>query len=145
MTTRHEAAVQALHGVLSAALPVAIDLDDESVSDVPASGLATMTSGDPEEQGFRIGANVIEWQQDVDLALIAIGPDRRATIESLLPLVGDAVTADPTLGGVVEWTEISGPENVPESAIPGASAARGVAVTFSLFYSTGPNPLEDIE
>lgn len=144
MTTKHEAAAQALHAVLVAALPIPIELDDERADDVPPAGLAALLSGDTQELDRRLGVDgKIEWQQDAELVLIASAAARRAVIEGLLAQAGAALAADRTLGGAVDWVEIGAPEPSPESALPGAASARGVRVTMSLFYETGPNPLED--
>lgn len=142
MSTKHEAALQALHGVLDAALAVSVTLEEERPASVPEAGLADLSGSEPQELDRRLGAGVIEWQQDCLLVLIADGTGRRATIEALLAAAGAAVAADRTLGGAVDWTEIGAPETAPETALAGTATARDVSVTFTLFYETSDNPLE---
>lgn len=145
MTTKHETVLQALHGVLDAALTAAVTLEEERPASVPAGGLADVSGTDPQELDRRLGngsGGVIEWQRDCLLVLIAEGSGRRAAIEAMLSDAGAAIEADRTLGGAVDWTEIGPPETAPETALVGTATARDVTVTFSLFYETGANPLE---
>jgi hypothetical protein len=57
-----------------------------------------------------------------------------------LTAIDDAITADRTLGGCVEWAQPGAPE-FQDVAFQGAAAARTALVPVTLWFTTAGSPL----
>lgn len=87
----------------------------------------------PESIGFLMGAaSPYEFQHDASLDILVVGgsaEDRRARRDAALVEAHDAIAADPTLGGLVDWAELSG------AALSVTERAAHAGVDLSLTYS----------
>lgn len=64
-----------------------------------------------QETGFLMGASApFEFEHDAAFELIAVGgsaEERRAARDEALACAAEAIAADPTLGGLVDWAELT--------------------------------------
>jgi hypothetical protein len=73
------------------------------------------------------------------VVLLLRRPTPRAALDALLVTIGATLSADPTLGGAVEWSEAGAPRT-EDLAIEGAAALKGAVVPVTLVY-TSTQPL----
>lgn len=137
MTGARAAALAALHDTLA-------EIDGPTVArggarpvSVPAGGLVILRDGELGEPEVTLGPVSYLWHHRAQLEVL-ITEDDAQTLDALLRAVGDAIAADPTLGGAVDWAEPSAPET-EDLAVEGSAEIRAALVTVTLVYpSTTP-------
>lgn len=134
-----EAALLALLAALAGALPQARTLRNAARPErVPSGGIAILRDGDPgpAEQTYGVPSWAYEHEAEIELAVMADDDaDRHARLDAMLQALGAALTADPTLGGAVEWCEALAP--APDDvAADGAATLRTAIVPVLLLYVT---------
>jgi hypothetical protein len=143
-----EAAIAALHGAIAAALasrsPAPQVLRGDTVPQrVPAGGLVTVQDGETVEETAILSP--LRWQvrHVAEVVVAAAGPTpeaRAAALDALLVDVADAIAADRTLGGAVEWAQPESPA-FDDLAFEGAASIRAASVPVSLWFTTRETPL----
>jgi hypothetical protein len=142
MTSAREAALLALYQRLQL-VPGATVLRNEVLpAKMPAGGLVVLRDGDPGEPEVTLNPLIYLWQYRAELEVVveaAISADRDTALDALLVAIGAALASDPTLGGVVDWSEPGAPRT-EDLAIEGAAALKGAVVPVTLVY-TSADPL----
>lgn len=130
--------------IISAAIGANVQrlaLGPEEPEHDPASNtglVAALSEGQPLEIGYCIGATrPFEFEHAAAFELLAIGGDdaaRRKRVVEALECAANAIDADPTLGGVVDFAELSTPD--PDDEVRYSALAAVLTLTY-----TAPNAL----
>ncbi|WP_299558719.1 hypothetical protein [uncultured Sulfitobacter sp.] len=143
MATRHEAVVLALMAQLGGhAVPVS--RQDELPRRCPDEGLLNLVPQDPVETGFRLGAGRREWQRPIDLEIVVQGETAQKRSSAFDELVGPVgvLLVGSVLGGLVDYIDLSAPQQINDVPMEGAETLLGGVITITLFYETSINPME---
>ena len=143
-----EAAIAALHGRLATSLagrnPAPLVLRGETVPQrLPPGGLVVIRDGETVEETAILSplAWAIEHRADVEVTVSgATLAARSALLDALLVDIAAAITANRTLGGVVEWAQ-PGSASFEDVEFEGAAAARAASVPVALFFTVAGSPL----
>jgi hypothetical protein len=143
-----EAAIAALQLAISTALasrsPTPQVLRGETVPQrIAVGGLVMVQDGETVEEAAILSP--LRWQiRHVAAVVVATaGPTpehRAAALDALLVDVAEAVVADRTLGGAVEWTQPESP-SFDDLEFDGAATIRAASVPVSLWFTTSETPL----
>jgi hypothetical protein len=140
-----EAAIAALHTALSTALaarsPAPQVLRGETVPQrIAAGGLVMIRDGETVEETAILSP--LRWQiRHVAVGAVGATPEARAaTLDAVLVDIAEAVIADRTLGGAVEWAQPESP-SFDDLAFDGAASVRAASVPVSLWFTTSETPL----
>ncbi|MFN3466042.1 MAG: hypothetical protein ACK4X1_18400, partial [Terricaulis sp.] len=130
--------------IIGAAISVNVQrlaLGPEEAEHDPASGtgmVAALSEGQPLEIGYLMGAaRPFEFEHAAAFELLVVGGDaeaRRKRFMDALECAAKAIDADPTLGGVVDFAELSTPD--PDDEVRYAALAAVLTLTY-----TAPNAL----
>ncbi|WP_439579328.1 hypothetical protein [Elioraea sp.] len=146
--SKREAALVALHATIAAAL-AALDpppevLRAETIPQrLPDAGLVVVHDGETGEETAILSP--LRWQvrHVAEIAVAAPGAtptERASALDGLLIAIADAVAADRTLGGAVEWAQPDSP-SFDTLDFDGAASVRMAAVPVSLWFTTDETPL----
>jgi hypothetical protein len=143
-----EAAIAALHTALSTALaarsPAPQVLRNETVPQrVPAGGLVIVRDGEQQTETPMLSPLSYAIEHGADVEIIASGAtavDRDDLLDALLMDVSAAIVADRTLGGAVEWANLSAP-SFDDVVVEGAAPLKAAIVTVSLAFTVAASPL----
>lgn len=144
MASPHETALLALQAALAGHGATIIREPDLPLS-YPDGGLVNLAPANPVEEGVRLGTGVREWSREVDLEHVVQGADavqRDADLDSALARTAALLLADQTLGGAVDWLELSAPKESESVSMLGAETLKGEVLVATLFYETTHNPME---
>ncbi|WP_270934580.1 hypothetical protein [Falsiroseomonas oryzae] len=147
MSTR-EAALVALHARLQAAFPgrspAPVVLRGETTPQrIPAGGLMVLRDGDTVDETAILSplSWAIEYRTEIEVTVAgAATAGRTALLDALLVAIGDAIIADRTLGGAVDWVQPGSPE-FQDTEFEGAAAARSALVPVTLWFTTAGSAL----
>lgn len=110
---------------------------------VPEAGLIILRDGAPGEPEVILSPTRYVYQHRAEVEVLVQRADqaeRDEALDTLLVAVGDALTADPTLGGKVDIVRPGSPELLQET-IEGAPTIKAAVIPVFLEYST-LNPLQ---
>jgi hypothetical protein len=146
--SKREAALVALHTRLQAAFPgrspAPVVLRGETIPQrIPLGGLVVLRDGDTVDETAILSplAWAIEHRAEIEVTVAGTTPAaRNALLDALLVAMGDAITADRTLGGAVEWAQPGSPE-FQDTEFEGAAAARSALVPVTLWFTTAGSAL----
>lgn len=138
MPSTAETALQALFSRLSL-IPVLVMRNEALGFDIPTGGALNLRDGDPGEPDVTLSPLRYHFEHQAELEIFAEGPSADAMFDALKVAVGQALLADRTLGGAVDWLEAAAPaaEDLP---ILGADTVKAAVIPVRLFYVT-PDPL----
>ncbi len=137
MTTR-ESILQALLARLVTIPDILAKREEPLPEKVPSGGLIILRDGDPGEPEVLLSPLTYLWQHRADIEIIvqqAPAEAATATLDALLTAVGSALSADRSLGGLVDWVEWSAPQT-RDLAVDGAAGLKGAVVTVTLHYAS---------
>ncbi|MBB3995306.1 hypothetical protein GGR95_002961 [Sulfitobacter undariae] len=143
MLGRHESVIAGLMTAL-AAHPVPVSRQDELPRTCPPDGILNIVPQDPVETGFRLGTGRREWQRPVDLEMVVQGAtnaERTVAIDALAGVVGALLTGS-NLDGLVDYIDMSAPQQSSDVPMEGAESLLGSVIVITLFYETSINPME---
>lgn len=109
---------------------------------IPPGGLLIVRDGDPGEPEVTLSPLTYHYEHRAEIeALVQERPGhhREVDLDTLLTALGQALAADRTLGGAVQWLAAEAP-HTSDDAIPGAAAVKSALVGVILVYAT-PDPL----
>ncbi|WP_137179271.1 hypothetical protein [Roseomonas sp. AR75] len=146
--SKREAALAALHTRLQAAFPgrspAPVVLRGETIPQrIPPGGLVVLRDGDAVEETAILSplSWSIEHRAEIEVTVTGATPaTRTALLDALLIAIGDAITADRTLGGTVEWAQPGAPE-FQDTEFEGAAAARSALVPVTLWFTVAGSAL----
>ena len=135
--TRREDVLTALLGAIEAVPAATVKREEPLPEKVPAGGLVILRDGDPGEPEVLLSPLTYLWEHRADIEVIVQkAPDAApAALDALLAEVGSALSADRTLGGLVDWVEWSAPQT-RDLAIDGTAGLKGAVVTVTLHYAS---------
>lgn len=131
-----ETALAALHALVAATFP---DLDvyrtPEAPIEIPDGESVTLLDGEVLSETRILSPYMIaiEWQARVEVH----APDRDR-LDAMLMALGAAIEADRTLGGAVEFADVSTPET---AELGGAPPLRSASVPITLQFTAAGTPL----
>jgi hypothetical protein len=135
MLSTREAILSALHALLQTqAAPV---LRGEVLPErVPPTGLLILRDGDPGEPAVTLSPLRYHYQHRAEVeAVVQTGAGRDVAFDALVAGVGNALTADRTLGGLSDWVEAEAPRPV-DLAVEGAATLKAAVIPIVLHYSS---------
>jgi hypothetical protein len=143
-----EAAIAALHVTIATALgsrsPAPQVLRTDTVPQrIAAGGLVMIQDGETIEETAILSP--LRWQirHVAEVVVASSGPTpeaRAAALDALLVDIADAIVADRTLGGAVEWAQPESP-SFDDLAFEGAASVRAASMPVSLWFTTSETPL----
>jgi hypothetical protein len=110
---------------------------------IPPGGLVVLRDGDTVEETAILSplSWAIEHRADIEITVAGATPAaRNALLDALLVAIGDAITADRTLGSAVEWAQ-PGAAEFQDTEFEGAAAARSALVPVTLWFTTAGSAL----
>ncbi len=141
MPSRSEQILLALFAALS---PVGTKVERNkglalSIPTQAGGSLVVLHDGEPGEPEETFSPHTYHYEHQADVDVFVAGEDTDAAFDALKVAIGTALTADRTLGGLVDWVEPMAPKpgNLPEMGGPPIKAAT---ITVVLHYAT-TNPL----
>lgn len=104
---------------------------------VPDGGLIILRDGDPGDPEVLLSPVTYLWQHQTEIEVVVQRPasEAAAALDALLAELGTALSANRTLGGLVDWIEWSAPQT-RDLAIDGAAGLKGAVVTVTLHYAS---------
>jgi hypothetical protein len=140
--SKRDAALGALHTRLVAALaprdPAPLVLRDATIPQrLPTGGLVVVRDGGVVESTAILSPLSWAVEHRAEVEVVAEGA---ALLDALLVAVGEAVLADRTLGGTVEWPQPGGPDT-EDVEFEGAASASAASVPVALFFTAAGSPL----
>ncbi len=136
--SKREEALNALHALLKQALPdidvFRNEMDDARIGD----GYANLLDGDPGEPEVYLSPRAYSFDHVADFIVIVEGrepADRDAKLDGILMNVGQAIDANPTLGGAVEYCQPGAPDAESEQ-IAGGTDQKAALIPITLTYTT---------
>jgi hypothetical protein len=105
---------------------------------VPEEGIVILRDGSSAEPEVLLSPLTYIYEHDALLEVVVQNPDqaaRDAALDELLTIIGGAISADRTLGGLAEWIEARAPE-FQDEPIEGAATIHSAAVPVMIRFST---------
>ena len=118
----------------------ALTLRDEVLPErIPAAGLIILRDGQPGEPEVTLSPLRYHYQHRAELEVVVqAGNGRTSAFDDLIAVIGAALEADRTLGGLCDWVEPEAPASV-DLPVEGAAALKAALITLNLHYTTtGP-------
>lgn len=143
MTSKKEQVVQAVFDLVSNALAGVTVVRNQEFSDaVDPAGWVNVLDGDPGDPEITLSPLTYSYEHGIPLEFAAMAVDgltKEQALDVLMSPVGRAVAADRTLGGLVDFLQVSAASTDNASA-DGTVVVRTGDVTVTASYST-PAPL----
>lgn len=143
MSSKREQVIDAVKALVAGALPLAeVKRNLDKPERIPVGGLVIIRDGDPGEPEVLLSPIVYTYSHRIILELAAYATDplnREQALDAMLVAIGNAVTANRTLGGLCEFLEAEAPAS-DDIETAGARSARWAATAIVATYSTS-NPL----
>lgn len=141
MASKREQVAAKIQAVLAAALPAAeVNRNGSKAERLPDGGLVTVRDGEPGEPEVTLSPLTYTYNHvfalDVASPLPGPGVSDETALDAFLALIGAAVEADRTLGGLCEWAEPVPGETGEDVEIDGAEARRAASIGVLAIYST---------
>jgi hypothetical protein len=138
MPSQREAILSALFEALRTNLISSVRRNEALPEKVPSTGLVILRDGEAGEPEILLSPLSYIWRHRAPLDVVVGGAtqaERDAALDTLLIAIGSVLDANRTLGGLVDYLEISAPsfEIVP---IEGAAPIKGAVVPVILHYET---------
>lgn len=139
MTSKREAVLDALRGLIAAALPNAeVKRNLAKPERIPPGGLIVIRDGDPGEPEVTLSplSYLYTYRIPVEAAAFESATlTREQVIDSMLAAIGAAIVADRRLGGLVDWIEAEAPVSDDAETL-GSQPARSAELAIIAVYVT---------
>jgi hypothetical protein len=137
MPSLREQVLAALFPQIQQVQSAAVKREEPLPEKVPSGGLVILRDGDPGEPEMLLSPVTYLWQHQAEIEVVVQRPasEAAAALDALLAELGTALSADRTLGGLVDWVEWSAPQT-RDLAIDGAAGLKGAVVTVTLHYAS---------
>lgn len=143
MASKREQVLDAIRALVQAALPGAdVERNREKPQSIPAGGTVIVRDGDPGEPDVTLSPLTYLYDHRVPLEIGAYASAVKTAsqvLDDMLGLIGPAVAADRTLGGLCDWIDVSAPITDAIEAF-GVEPGRWADVDIVATYGTS-NPL----
>lgn len=141
MPSKAEAVLAALLAALSSAAPAGatVERNRTKPARVAAAGDIILRDGDLGEPEIELSPVTYLWEHAAEIEIMARGPDggaREPLFDALRSAVGQAITADRTLGGLCDWVEILSPGEPLDIDEEGGDPIKAASLRVVLYYST---------
>jgi len=140
--SKREAALKALFALVAAQdyAPLTPDMDRNAPERLKptSAGLIVLRDGDPGEPDVDLSPPVYHYSHRAELVAVIKNPEqhiRDGQLDALLQVVGGALLADDTLGGVVETVRAGEPSMI-DDAEEGGVPIKVAVVPIIMEYST---------
>lgn len=143
MASRREEVLEAVKGLIAAALPGAkVERNAAKPERIPSGGLVIIRDGDPGDPEVTLSplTYIYTHRIPIELAVLAAVPlTREQALDATLVAIGVAVAADRTLGGLCDFIEPEAP-STDDLEATGTIAGRWADAVVVAIYATA-NPL----
>lgn len=138
MATARETILTALHARLQT-LAATVLRDEVLPERIPPNGLIILRDGQPGEPEVTLSPLRYHYEHRAELEVVLqVGTGRTTAFDTLIAVIGTALEADRTLGGLCDWVEPEAPASV-DLPVEGAAALKAAVITIVLHYTTtGP-------
>lgn len=141
MPSKREQALDALLAALQTIPGPEVRRGGDLPTRIPPGGLIVLRDGDPGEPEVTLSPVIYEYRHRADVEVIlqpAPDVDGADALDGVLLALGEALDADPTLGGVCLWSEPLAPAT-SDLALEGVAGIVAAIVPVELNYiTTGP-------
>jgi hypothetical protein len=139
--SKREQVLGALLAALGNTMPAGATLLRNAVlpERIPAAGLMILRDGDPGEPAFLFSPPRWYYEHRAEIDVLVAGPTpatRDAAFDLLLQTIGQALAADRTLGGLVDFALGEAPKPL-DMAVEGAEGLKAATIGVVLPYDTG--------
>lgn len=139
MTSKREQVAAAIEALVAAAVPLArVTRNQAKPDEIPANGAVDISDGDPGEPDVDLSPLTYNYSHRFGLLFGTVptaGQSAAQALDSLQRAVGDAVEADRTLDGLVEWLETVAADR-GELDMAGAESGAASEAAIIAHYST---------
>jgi hypothetical protein len=139
--------LNAVKALIQDALPnarvIGLNGDEASPSNVPATGMVIVRTGDPGEPQIDLSPLNYNYEHRIPLELSTLASadiSSELALDKMLVTIGGSVSADRTLGGLCDWLDTSSAATEDIYADGDTMPPRGADIMIIASYST-PNPL----
>lgn len=145
MSSKREQVLLALFAVLKAAAATSacrsIERGEVLPVEIPRGGMIIQRDGAPGTPEITLSPLQYYYRHraEVELLVQEVGTSRDEAFDTLGVLIGTAIAADRTLGGLCDWVEAEEPEPA-DLPVPGGATIKAAVVPIILHYTTS-NPL----
>ena len=139
MPSKREEVLLALLSQLRTTPLVKVERNRTRPERVPPEGLLILRDGDLGEPEVLLSPLIYVWTHSARVEVYSSSADPDAHMDALLIGLGEALNADPTLGGLVDLMEIGSPD-FDGAAPDGGPDIKAAVVSIRLTYETS-NPL----
>jgi hypothetical protein len=139
MTSKREAVLDAIRGLIAGALPSAdVRRNLAKPERIAPGGLVVIRDGDPGEPEVTLSPLSYLYTHRIPVEVAAFESatlTREQVIDSMLAAIGGAVAADRRLGGLADWIEAEAPV-ADDAETLGSQAARSAELAIIAVYAT---------
>lgn len=138
MSSHREQVLAALLSALETVSGPTVRRNEPLPEKLPAGGLVMLRDGELGEPEILLSPLTYIWRHRAIVEAMVSGgtaASRDGALDDLLSAVGQAIEADPRLGGLVDWIEI-GPASFETLAVEGAAPLKGAIMPITLHYAT---------
>ncbi|CUW39676.1 conserved protein of unknown function [Magnetospirillum sp. XM-1] len=137
-----EAALKALFSALQGVPGPTVKRNEREDAKIPSGGLISLRDGDPGDPEVLLSPLQYAYTHRAELVVqvqASASASRDSALDTILRAIGAKLSADPTLGGVVDWATPGAPE-IEDEAVEGAAGVKAAMVPVFLEY-VSPTPL----
>lgn len=139
MTSRREQVLAAVESLVRAALPLAtVTRNKTKAAEIPSGGAVDISDGDPGEPEVDLSPLTYNYSHPIGLLFArnrTAGLTAGQALDAMQVAVGQAVAANRTLGGLVDWLETVAPDR-GDLDIAGAESGAASEAAIIAHYST---------
>lgn len=139
MSSKREQVIEAIKNLVATALPNAeVKRNLDKPERIPPGGLVIVRDGDPGEPEVLLSPLVYVYEHRVPIEIAAFASaslSREEALDQMLSVIGAAVTADRTLGGLCEFLDTEAPVS-DDLETAGALSGRWAEAAIIAEYST---------
>jgi hypothetical protein len=135
MASKREEVLQALHARLQSVPLVKVERNRLRPERLPPEGLIILRDGDVGEPEILLSPLSYVWTHAARIEVFSGAADPDGHLDDLLMAIATALTADPTLGGLVDLIDVGAPD-FDAAAPEGGADVKAAIVSVRLIYET---------
>ena len=135
MPSKREEVLQALHARLQAVPLVKVERNRLRPERLPPEGLIILRDGDVGEPEILLSPLSYVWTHAARIEVFSGAADPDGHLDDLLMAIATALTADPSLGGLVDLIDVGAPD-FDAAAPEGGADVKAAIVSVRLTYET---------